>query len=69
MIGCHVEAWLPIAAMKTRMSAANPPTLAMAAMYPVMGLGAPWYTSGVHTWKGTAATLKPNPTNNSAIPA
>ena len=33
------------------------------------GAGAPSYTSGVHTWKGTEATLKPSPTNISAMPA
>ena len=26
------------------------------------GVGEPWYTSGVHEWNGTAATLKPKPT-------
>jgi hypothetical protein len=38
-------------------------------MYPVIGVGAPSYTSGVHMWNGAAATLKPNPTRSSAIPA
>ncbi len=28
-------------------------------MNAVTGVGAPWYTSGVHMWNGTAATLKP----------
>ena len=31
-------------------------------MNAVTEVGAPWYTSGVHMWNGTAATLKPNPT-------
>ncbi len=39
------------------------------AMNAVTGVGAPWYTSGVQTWKGTAATLKPRPTNRRAKPA
>ena len=30
-------------------------------MNPVIGVGAPWYTSGVHTWNGTAATLNSSP--------
>ena len=30
-------------------------------MNAVTGVGAPWYTSGVHMWNGTAATLKPRP--------
>ena len=38
-------------------------------MNPVMGVGAPWYTSGVHVWKGTAATLNPRPTRSNAKPA
>ena len=49
--------------------AANAPALATAAMNPVTGEGAPWYTSGVHMWKGTAATLKAKPTIISARPA
>ena len=36
-------------------------------MNAVAGVGAPSYTSGAHMWKGTAATLKPNPTRS--IPA
>ena len=38
-------------------------------MNAVMGLGAPWYTSGVHMWNGTAETLNPSPTMSSAMPA
>src|SRR6266567_2018935 len=30
-------------------------------MRPTTGEGAPWYTSGVQTWKGAAETLKPRP--------
>jgi len=37
-------------------------------MKPVTGVGAPWYTSGVHMWNGTAATLNPKPTRISAAP-
>ncbi len=37
-------------------------------MNAVTGVGAPWYTSGVHMWNGTAATLKPSPTSSSAMP-
>ena len=32
-------------------------------MNAVTGVGAPWYTSGVHMWNGTAATLNANPTS------
>ena len=37
-------------------------------MNAVTGVGAPWYTSGVHVWNGTAATLKPSPTSSSTMP-
>src|SRR3972149_3670328 len=43
----------------TRNSAANPPAFAPTDMNAVTTDGAPSYTSGVHLWKGTAATLKP----------
>ena len=49
--------------------AAKAPALATAAMKPVTGEGAPWYTSGVHMWNGTAATLKAKPTIIRARPA
>ena len=38
-------------------------------MNAVTGVGAPWYTSGVQKWNGTAATLNPRPTSSSATPA
>ena len=38
-------------------------------MNPVTGEGAPWYTSGVHMWNGTAAILKANPTSMRESPA
>ncbi len=38
-------------------------------MNAVTGVGAPSYTSGVHTWNGTAAALNPSPTIISATPA
>ena len=34
----------------------------------VIEVGEPWYTSGVHMWKGTAETLKANPTSTKTIP-
>ena len=37
-------------------------------MNAVTGVGAPWYTSGVHMWNGAAATLKPSPTSRNAKP-
>ena len=38
-------------------------------MNAVTGVGAPWYTSGVHMWNGAAATLKPRPTSMNAMPS
>ena len=47
---------------------ANAAVLTAAAMNPVTGDGAPWYTSGVHMWNGTAPTLNANPTSINASP-
>ena len=52
-----------------RSSAANAATLVADAMNAVTGVGAPWYTSGVHMWNGTAATLNPRPTSSNTVPA
>ncbi|CFE47070.1 Uncharacterised protein [Mycobacterium tuberculosis] len=38
-------------------------------MNPVIGVGAPWYTSGIQEWNGTAPTLNSRPTASSATPA
>src|SRR6266540_5862285 len=59
----------PSAPANTRRKPANPAALEPAAMNAVTGVGAPWYTSGVHMWNGTAATLKQNPTASMATPA
>jgi hypothetical protein len=56
------------AIMNTRSRAAKPAAFAPADMNAVTAVGAPWYTSGVHIWKGTAATLNPNPTRSKAAP-
>ena len=37
-------------------------------MNAVTGVGAPWYTSGVQTWNGTAAALNSRPIASSARP-
>ena len=37
-------------------------------MKAVTGIGAPWYTSGVHMWKGAAETLNAKPTPMSRMP-
>src|SRR5438067_13778481 len=69
MTGCQSTCELPNAEYATRRSAAKPAALAAAAMNPVTGVGEPWYTSGVHMWNGTAATLKPSPTASIASAA
>ncbi len=54
---------------KTRMKAAKPAAFGPAAMKAVTGVGAPSYTSGVQTWKGAVAILKPKPMSIIAAPA
>ena len=49
--------------MTTANAAAFDPTERNAAT----GVGAPWYTSGTHIWKGTTAILKPNPAISSTL--
>src|SRR5258705_13511455 len=48
---------------------ATPATFTADAMNATTGVGAPSYTSGVHEWNGTAATLNPKPTSKSPKPA
>src|SRR3546814_16626086 len=42
-------------------SATKPAALEATARKAVMGVGAPWYTSGAHVWNGTAETLNAKP--------
>jgi hypothetical protein len=44
------------------MSIAKPAAFEPTDKNAVIGIGAPWYTSGTHMWNGAAATLKPRPT-------
>src|SRR5919198_6015911 len=53
------------ATSNTRRNAPNAATFVAADMNAVTHVGAPWYASGVHMWKGTAATLKANPVASS----
>src|SRR4051812_34129785 len=57
------------ASSHTRRNAANAAAFTVAAIYAVIADGAPSYTSGAHIWKGTVATLNPNPTSRNAMPA
>src|ERR1700758_887356 len=54
------------ASNRTRRSTANAAAFGAVDIRPTIGAGAPSYTSGVHTWNGAEATLKPSPTNISA---
>src|SRR5262245_48425842 len=67
--GCQSSRRLLIPYVSTRIMAAKPAAFAADAMNAVTGVGAPWYTSGVHQWNGTAATLNDSPTIISASPA
>src|SRR5919202_2976011 len=49
------------AALKMRRMTAKPAALEPTEKNAVAGVAAPWYTSGVHNWKGAAAILKPSP--------
>ena len=59
--GCqsHVSGWN--ATISTRINATKAATFVAADMNAVTGVGAPWYTSGVHMWNGAADTLNPKP--------
>src|SRR5262249_16219363 len=56
-----------LASKMIRSSTANTAAFGAVDIRPTIGAGAPSYTSGVHTWNGAEATLKPSPTNISAI--
>ena len=65
-VACHASDAPGNASSQTRRNAANAAAFTAAAMNAVTGVGAPSYTSGVHMWNGTAATLKQKPTSSSA---
>src|SRR5512146_3595256 len=57
----------PSPSTKTRRNAAKLAALEATAMNAVTEVGAPSYTSGVHIWNGTTASLKPNPAANRIV--
>ena len=61
MTGRQSSRWNGSAITRTRSIAANAPALPTDAMNAVTLVGEPWYTSGVQTWNGTAATLNAEP--------
>ena len=52
----------------SRRITANAATLVAVAMKAVIGVGAPWYTSGDHWWKGATDALNASPAAASAMP-
>src|SRR6202030_4217213 len=56
-----------LASNMTRSRTANAAAFGAVDIKPTTGAGAPSYTSGVQTWNGATATLKPRPTNISAM--
>ena len=52
----------------TRRIAPNAAIFVAAAMNAVIDVGAPWYTSGIQEWNGTAPILNNRPTASSATP-
>ncbi len=54
---------------KMRNNKANAAAFGPAEKRAVTGVGAPSYTSGVHTWNGAAATLNPSPIRIMASPS
>ena len=73
--GEHPDDRAPVVAVRGKATVEHPQqrgerraTFVADAMNAVTGVGAPWYTSGVHMWNGTAATLKPRPTSEQREP-
>ncbi len=66
---CHSGARWGRPPEKTRTIIAKAAALVPTDMKAVTGSGAPWYTSGVHMWKGAADTLNAKPTPMSTMPS
>src|SRR3954452_25261907 len=56
------------ASTKIRRKTANAAAFVATAMNEVTGVGAPWYTSGVHVWNGAIEHLNASPVAASATP-
>src|SRR5438270_12912682 len=57
----HSVAMPGSALLNRRRMTANPAAFEPTEKNAVAGVAAPWYTSGVQSWKGAAAILKPSP--------
>src|SRR5438876_11909934 len=66
-IGPHNACSVPSPRLKTRRASTKPADFDATDRNAVVGVGAPWYTSGTHMWNGTAAILKPRPAAISTI--
>ncbi len=66
--GAHSLCELSRPLSNSRRMMANAATLVATAMNDVIGVGAPWYTSGVHWWNGATDALNARPTSASAMP-
>jgi hypothetical protein len=52
----------------SRIAIANAASLGPVEMNSVTAEGAPWYTSGIHMWKGTTPTLNARPETTNTSP-
>src|SRR5882724_4483159 len=57
----HIGVSAPKDTSRTRVMAAKPAAFEPTERKAVTGVGAPWYTSGDHAWKGTRVILKAKP--------
>src|SRR5919199_1256928 len=65
---CQSKPLVGATSKNTRKNAANAAVLVATLINAVTGVGAPSYTSGVHQWNGTSATLNPKPTTSNPAP-
>src|SRR5680860_1059153 len=63
----HVSCEASSTVINTMTIAEKPAALGPTEKKPAIGVGAPWYTSGVHMWKGATDTLKPIPITIKAV--
>src|SRR5215210_2054930 len=66
--GAHVATAPGSASSRKRRITPKAAALVATAMKVVTGVGAPWYTSGVHWWKGATEALNARPVTVSATP-
>ena len=67
-ICCQSGASAGSALMSSRTAMAKAAIFGPELMINVTGVGAPWYTSGIHMWKGTTPSLKASPETTNTRP-